>query len=70
MLFDIFLFDKMKSIVLALGIEMLKFLSVFAPVDVKDQFFLSKDMVGVERTSCLLELLILPEHNFSNIITN
>ena len=68
MIFDFFFLDEVKAIVLTLSKIFLDFSSILAPVDVKDEFVFSEDMIGIERTSGLFWFLIFLEHLLSLII--
>ena len=66
MLFNILFFDKMEGIIFAFLKEMSILQSVFATIDVEDEFVFAKDVIGVERAGGFLTLLVLSEHQISN----
>ena len=62
MSFEVLFENKMKRIVVASCVQMPNFFPIFAAIDVKHELLLGKDVIAVERTSCLLVILSLFEH--------
>ena len=63
MVFDFIFFDKMETIVSTLDEFVSNFVPVFTTVDMKNELFFGKYVVGIERTFCFFFVLPESEHS-------
>jgi hypothetical protein len=62
--FCFFFFDEVHAIIRAGGKEMGYFSSIFAAIEMENEFFFSEGVRGVEGTTCHFFILFLFEHSY------